>query len=100
MNETAINSPGTIKISIDALDEFYWPRRSYLLLEGSVLKKTDDARYVQDAELGFTNLAPFHLFSNAKYELAGDKIENVNMPGIASVMIAAAKYPKAFGAEG
>ena len=100
MNESTLNSPGTINISIDSLDEFYWPRRGYLLLEGSMLKVTGNARYTPEIEVGFANLAPFHLFSNAKYELAGEEIESINNPGIASAMFAAAKYPKSFGAAG
>ena len=34
-----------------------------------------------------------HLFSSAKYEIAGQVIENVTNPGIAGVLMGAAKYP-------
>ena len=34
-----------------------------------------------------------HLFSTAKYEIAGQEIENVNNPGIAGLLMGAAKYP-------
>ena len=34
-----------------------------------------------------------HLFSNAKYKIAGQTIENVNNPGITRVLMGTAKYP-------
>ena len=37
-----------------------------------------------------------HLFSNIKYEIAGQVIENINEPGIASVMMGMAKFPYSF----
>ena len=36
-----LNSAGTITIHIESQDEFYHPRRSYLLVEGELIK----ARY-------------------------------------------------------
>ena len=37
-----------------------------------------------------------HLFSNLKYEIAGQVIENINEPGIASVIMGMAKFPYTF----
>ena len=34
-----LNVPGTITIHIECQDEFYHPRKSYLLVEGDLLKK-------------------------------------------------------------
>ena len=34
-----------------------------------------------------------HIFSNVKYELAGQEIESVNNPGIAGVLMGIAKFP-------
>ena len=33
-----------------------------------------------------------YLFSNAKYEIAGQEIEDVNNPGIAGVLMGTAKF--------
>ncbi len=38
-----------------------------------------------------------HLFSNAKYEIAGQEIESVNNPGIAGVIMGTAKFPYDYG---
>ena len=43
-----LNVPGTITINIESQDEFYHPRKSYLLVEGDLLKKADGARYAND----------------------------------------------------
>ena len=37
-----------------------------------------------------------HLFSNIKYEIAGQEIESINNPGIAGVMMGLAKFPYSF----
>ena len=34
-----------------------------------------------------------HLFSNARYEIAGQEIESENNPGIAGVLMGTAKFP-------
>ena len=39
-----------------------------------------------------------HLFSNVKYEIGGQEIESVNNPGIAGVLMGAAKFPFAYTA--
>ena len=87
-----LNIPGTITIHIESQDEFFHPRKSYLLVEGEVLKK-DGTRYTTTDDLALCNNGIMHLFSNAKYEIAGQEIENVNNPGIAGVLMGAAKFP-------
>ena len=87
-----LNTPGTITIPIESQDEFFHPRRSHLLVEGELLK-TDDTRYTTASDIALCNNGIMHLFSNAKYEIAGQEIESVNNPGIAGVLMGAAKFP-------
>ena len=87
-----LNTPGTITIHIESQDEFFHHRRSLLLVEGEVLKN-DGTRYTKTDDLALCNNGIMHLFSNAKYEIAGQEIENVNNPGIAGVLMGAAKFP-------
>ena len=89
-----LNTPGTISIHIESQDEFYHPRRSYLLVEGDLVKEADSSRYGADHNnIALSNNRVMHLFSNVKYEIAGQEIESVNNPGIAGVMMGAAKFP-------
>ena len=87
-----LNTPGTITIHIESQDEFYHPRRSFLLVEGELVK-VNGTRYTAERDIALCNNGIMHLFSNAKYEFAGQEIESVNNPGIAGVLMGAAKFP-------
>ena len=87
-----LNNPGTITIHIESQDEFYHPRRSFLLVEGELVKTTG-ARYAANSDIGLCNNGIMHLFSNVRYEIAGQEIEGVNNPGIAGVLMGLAKFP-------
>ena len=87
-----LNYPGNINIHIENQDVFYHPRRSYLLVEGNLLKE-DGKRYTAVDAIALANNGVMHLFSNVKYELTGQKIECVNNQGIAGVLMGIAKYP-------
>ena len=86
-----INIPGEIRINIENQDEFYHPRRSWLLVEGDLVKSADDSAYGDDDLVSLTNNAIMYLFTNIKYELAGQEIESLNHPGFASTMLGSAK---------
>ena len=87
-----LNIPENISIHIENQDEFYHSRRSYLLVEGNLLKE-DGTRYAAADVIALANNGVMHLFSNVKYELDGQEIESVNNPGIAGVLMGIAKYP-------
>ena len=88
-----LNIPGTITIHIESQDEFYHPRKSYLLVEGDLVKADGGTRYKSADQIALSNNGIMHLFSNVKYEIGGQEIESVNSPGIAGVMMGLAKYP-------
>ena len=87
-----LNISGNITIHIENQDEFYHPRRSYLLVEGNLLPTAGGA-YEANATISLANNGVMHLFSNVKYELAGQEIESVNNPGIAGVLMGISKFP-------
>ena len=62
------------------------------IIEGNLLKE-DGTRYAAADVIALANNGVMHLFSNVKYELAGQEIESVNIPGIAGVLMGIAKYP-------
>ena len=88
-----LNISGNITIHIENQDEFFHPRRSYLLVEGNLLKDGAGGVYDANASVALANNGIMHLFSNVKYELAGQEIESVNNPGIAGVLMGVAKFP-------
>ena len=87
-----LNIPGNINIHIENQDEFYHPRRSYFLVEGHLLKE-DGTLYAAADVITLADNGVMHLFSNVKYDLAGQEIKSVNNPGIAGILIGIAKYP-------
>ena len=80
-----LNIPRNSDIHIENQDEFYYTRRSYLLGSGNLLKE-EGTRYAAADVIAIANNGVMHLFSNVKYELAGQEIESVNNP-------VTAKYP-------
>ena len=97
---SSLNTPGTVNIHIESLDEFYHPRRSYLYFEGDLLKADGKTRFAANDNVALTNNGLMYLFSNAKYELAGQEIESVNQPGIAGCILGTAKYPCGYAKKG
>ena len=96
-----LNIPGTITIHIESQDEFYHPRKSYLLVEGDLLKQAgDNVRYTAADAVALSNNGVMHLFSNVKYEIAGQEIESVNNPGVAGVIMGLAKFPYEYSVGG
>ena len=91
-----LNMPGQITITIENQDEFYHPRRSWLLFEGDLLKKNGE-RYEDKDMITLTNNGILYLFGNMKYELAGGETEYLNHPGPATTMLGMAKYPIGYG---
>ena len=87
-----LNISGNINIHIENQDEFFHPRRSYLLVEGNLVPTAGDVYAAADA-VALANNGVMHLFSNVRYELAGQEIESVNNPGIAGVLMGISKFP-------
>ena len=66
---TQLNSAGQITITIENQDEFFHPRRSYLVVEGKLVKE-NNTPYVDDDMIALTNNGIMFLFSNLKYDLS------------------------------
>ena len=90
-----LNTSGQIIITIENTDDFYYPRGSYLLIEGQ-LKKADGDPYINADAVTLTNNAPMYLFTNIKYSLNGTEIESLNHPGVATTMLGSLKYSDDF----
>ena len=88
-----LNMAGQITIRIDNEDEFYHPRRSWLLVQGDLVKAAGDALYAVDDLVALTNNGIMYLFSNIKYILGDQEIESLNHPGFASTMFGMVKQP-------
>ena len=89
---TQLNSAGQIIIRVENQDAFFHPRKSWLQVEGKLVKAAASALYGADDKVALTNNGIMHLFDNIKYELNGQEIESVYHPGQASTILGLAKY--------
>ena len=89
------NSGGDIRLYIETQDIFTHPSKSYLIIEGRLLK-ADNNFYGNNDLITLTNNGVMHLFRSIRYELSGQEIESVTHPGQATTMLGLLKYPDDF----
>jgi len=75
---------------------FTHPSESYLVFDGMLVKNADDAGYANADIITRTNNAMMHLFNNIKYQLSGQEIESLFLPGQATTMLGLLKFPDDF----
>ena len=93
---TNLNSSGQdIRLTIETQDIFTHPSESFLIIEGE-LRKNDNNRYANDDPIALTNNGIMHLFKRIRYDLSGQKIENIVNVGQATTMLGLLKYPDDF----
>ena len=92
---TQLNGAGQISIRIENQDAFFYPKRSWLQIEGKLIK-ADNTNYVDADNVSLINNGLMHLFDNIKYELSGQEIESLYHPGCATTMLGLSKYSKSF----
>ena len=89
------NSGGDIRLNIETEDIFTHPSESFLIIEGRLLK-ADNNSYGNNDLITLTNNGVMDLFKNIRYELSGQKIENIMNVGQATTMLGLLKYPDDF----
>ena len=96
---TQYNSAGQITIRIEYQDAFFFPQRSWLEIEGKLVKETGGTAFANGDNISLTNNGPMYLFDGIKYELGGQEIESVYQPGYATTMLGLTKYSSSFNAR-
>ena len=86
---------GDIRINIETQDIFTHPSKSFLLIEGQLIKD-DDTLYADNDVISLVNNGMMYLFKNIKYQLSGQDIESLLNPGQATTMLGLLKYPDDF----
>ena len=88
---TQLNGARQITIRIENQDSFFLPRRSWLQIEGKLVKD-DDGLYGDGDVVALANNGLMYLFDNIKYELSGQEIESLYHPGQATTMLGMTKF--------
>ena len=94
---TQLNSAGQIVIRVENQDAFFYPGKSWLQIEGKLIKAAG-GNYVSGDKVTLVNNGPMYLFDNIKYELSGQEIESIYHPGHATTILGLAKYSTNFNA--
>ena len=92
---TQYNTPSLIRIDIENQDEFFQPHKSWLQIDGKIVKQNGN-RYAVGNDITLTNNGIMHCFQNIKYILGGNEIESLSECGQATTMLGMARYSSAF----
>ena len=93
---TNLNSSGAdIRLAIETQDIFTHPSKSFLIIEGRLVKANNNS-YRNDDAITLTNNGIMHLFKRIRYELSGQEIENIMNVGQSTTMLGLLKYPNDF----
>ena len=94
---TNLNSFGSdIRINIQNQDVFMHPSKSFLIIEGQLVRNVDGNDYAVGDLITLTNNGIMHLFKCIEYGLSGQVIESLQHPGQATTMLGLLKYPDDF----
>ena len=91
----SLNGIREIRFNIDALSTFIHPHKSFLYFEGQILNINDGA-YTNIENVTLANDGILHLFSQIKYTINGQPIEDILNPAISSIMLGMLRYPDDF----
>ena len=99
----SLNGIREIRFNIEALSTFIHPHKSFLYFEGQILRTNntpfnanDNANNVTDDNVALANDGIMHLFSEMKYSINGQPIEDILNPAISSIMLGLLRYPDDF----
>ena len=85
------NKSGEIRFTINQQDVFLDISESYLLFKGQLVK-SNNSEFTTTDKTTLINNALMYLFSNIRYRVSGQEIENLNYPGETTTMIGYLKY--------
>ena len=91
----SLNGIREIRFNVEALSTFIHPHKSFLYFEGEILR-TDNVRFTDNDNVTLANDGIMHLFSEMKYSINGQPIEDILNPAISSLMLGLLRYPDDF----
>ena len=89
------NKSGEIRFIINQQDAFLDISESYLLFKGRLVK-SNGSEFKKIDNTTLINNALMYLFSNIRYRVSGQEIENLNYPGETTTMLGYLKYTDDF----
>ena len=95
----SLNGVREIRFNIEALSTFIHPHESFLYFEGKIVRDDDGTNFVDESNVTLANDGILHLFSEMKYTINGQPIEDILNPAISSIMLGILRYPDDFSSS-
>ena len=92
----SLNGVREIRFNIEALSTFIHPHKSFLYFEGQILRNDNNNPFDNAANVVLANDGIIHLFSEMKYSIYSQPIEDILNPAISSIMLGMLRYPDDF----
>ena len=92
----SLNGVREIKFNVEALSTFVHPHESFLYFEGQILTVQNNDNFRDLENVTLANDGILHLFSELKYTINGQPIEDILNPAISSIMLGILRYPDDF----
>ena len=92
----SLNGIREIRFNIEALSTFIHPHKSFLYFEGQILRADNNNPFGDLDNVALANNGIIHLFSEMKYSINGQPIEDILNPAISSIMLGILRYPDDF----
>lgn len=89
-----------INIEIQAADKYFHIAKSYLYIEGQLVRGDNNQPYAANTEIGLVNNAMMYLFKEISFSIDDKTMEQINNPGQATAMIGYAIYPDDYNTSG
>ena len=92
----SLNGIREIRFNVEALSTFIHPHKSFLYFEGQILRSRNNQSFNVPTNTSLANDGIIHLFSEMKYSINGQPIEDILNPAISSIMLGMLRYPDDF----
>ena len=92
----SLNGIREIRFNVEALSTFVHPHKSFLYFEGQILRNDNNQPFDNANNVVLANDGIVHLFSEMRYSINGQPIEDILNPAISSIMLGMLRYPDDF----
>ena len=89
-----------INIEIQAADKYFHISKSYLYIEGQLVRDDNNQAYGENVEIALVNNAMMYMFKEISYSIDDKTMEQINNPGQVTTMIGYAIYPDDYNTSG
>src|SRR5271170_2369362 len=87
------NPGGTIQIDINASDDYLLPAKSFIHIEGQLVRSDNNNPFNANSDISVVNNAMMYLFENISYQIGSTVVETITSPGQIASMLGYLSHP-------